>query len=87
MKKLLCSIIILLIATLLQAQTVKVIAKGVKSSMRGLSVVDDNTVWVSGSGGTVGLSTDSGNTWKWMKVKGFEKTDFNYWFPYKRKQN
>ena len=76
MKRIIFSIIIVVISTLVQAQTVKVIAKGVKSSMRGLSVVDDKTVWVSGSGGTVGLSTDSGNTWKWMKVKGFEKTDF-----------
>jgi len=58
------------------AQTVKIIASGIKSSMRGLSVVDDKTVWVSGSSGTVGLSSDTGNTWKWIKVKGFEKTDF-----------
>jgi len=59
-----------------QAQTVKVLTSGTKTSIRGLSVVDDKTIWVSGSGGTVGLSNDSGNTWKWMTVKGFEKTDF-----------
>ncbi|MBC7934478.1 MAG: oxidoreductase [Rhizobacter sp.] len=58
------------------AQTVKILTKGTKTGMRGLSVVDDKTIWVSGSGGQVGRSLDSGNTWKWMTVKGFEKMDF-----------
>ncbi len=44
--------------------------------MRGLSVVSDKVIWVSGSGGTVGKSIDAGVTWKWMTVKGFEKNDF-----------
>jgi len=76
MKKIITAILICFFFQFSTAQTVKIVASGVKSSMRGLSVVDDKTVWVSGSGGTVGLSVDSGNTWKWMKVKGFEKTDF-----------
>ncbi len=58
------------------AQTVKLLTSGQKTSMRGLSVVDDKTIWVSGSNGTVGLSLDGGETWRWMIVKGFEKTDF-----------
>ncbi len=58
------------------AQKVELLAGTVKSSFRGLSVVNDKTVWVSGSNGTVGLSADGGATWKWMIVKGFEKTDF-----------
>ncbi len=65
-----------LLPLLSSAQTVKVLTAGTKTSMRGLSVVDDNTVWVSGSNGTVGRSLDGGITWKWMTVKGFEKTDF-----------
>jgi hypothetical protein len=60
----------------LHAQSVKVIASGTKTSLRGLSVVSDKVVWASGSAGTVTLSIDSGNTWKWMTVNGFEKTDF-----------
>jgi photosystem II stability/assembly factor-like uncharacterized protein len=44
--------------------------------MRGLSVVNDNILWVSGSKGTVGLSVDGGKTWKWQTVKGFETRDF-----------
>ncbi|MBV4356005.1 WD40/YVTN/BNR-like repeat-containing protein [Pinibacter aurantiacus] len=47
-----------------------------KASFRGLSVVDDNTVWVSGSNGTVGRSVDAGKTWTWLPVPGFEKRDF-----------
>ncbi|MEJ7625955.1 MAG: oxidoreductase [Ferruginibacter sp.] len=58
------------------AQTVSLLTNGTKTSLRGMSVVDDNTIWVSGSGGTVGRSLDAGKTWKWMVVKGFEKNDF-----------
>jgi photosystem II stability/assembly factor-like uncharacterized protein len=59
-----------------QELAVEVIASGVKSSLRGLSVVNDNIVWVSGSGGTVGKSSNGGKTWKWITVPGFEKIEF-----------
>lgn len=59
-----------------KTQSVKVITSGTKTSLRGLSVVEDKTIWVSGSNGTVGRSLDGGLTWKWITVKGFEKTDF-----------
>jgi photosystem II stability/assembly factor-like uncharacterized protein len=58
------------------AQKVQVVVKDKKASFRGLSVVNDKVVWVSGSSGTVGRSVDGGETWKWFTVKGFEKTDF-----------
>jgi hypothetical protein len=58
------------------AQTVKLLNSGSKASLRGLSVVNDKVVWVSGSGGSVGKSIDGGETWTWKTVKGFEKTDF-----------
>jgi photosystem II stability/assembly factor-like uncharacterized protein len=47
-----------------------------QTSFRGLSVVTDKVVWVSGSKGTVGLSKDGGKSWKWMQIPGFEKSDF-----------
>ena len=47
-----------------------------KTSIRGLSVVNENIVWVSGSNGTVGKSTNGGKDWKWYQVKAFEKADF-----------
>lgn len=62
--------------TATQAQQVKIISAKTKSSFRGLSVVDDKTIWVSGSNGIVGKSIDSGNTWIYTTVKGYEKTDF-----------
>lgn len=58
------------------AQQIEIIADSIHSSLRGLSVVDNKIVWVSGSNGTVGKSLDGGKTWKWIIVKGFEKSDF-----------
>lgn len=57
-------------------QTIRTIDSIGKVSLRGLSVVNNKIIWVSGSNGTVGLSKDAGNSWKWMTVKGFEHTDF-----------
>ncbi len=57
-------------------QQIKIINTGTKTSIRGLSVVNDKIIWVSGSNGMIGKSIDSGNTWKWIQVKGFEKNDF-----------
>lgn len=76
MKKILITFIICFLFQYSQSQTVQLLTSGKKISMRGLSVVDEKTVWVSGTGGSVGLSVDSGNTWKWMSVKGYERTDF-----------
>ena len=58
------------------AQKVKLLSSETKSSFRGLSVVNDKIIWVSGSNGTIGRSVDAGKTWKFFVVKGFEKTDF-----------
>lgn len=60
----------------LYAQSIQLLNSGTKASIRGLSVVSDKVVWISGSEGTVGKSIDGGVTWKTMKVKGFEKDDF-----------
>ncbi|MEO7524645.1 MAG: oxidoreductase [Ferruginibacter sp.] len=75
--KLKLSVIILsLVVGQANAQTLQLLTRGTKTSIRGLSVVDDKTVWVSGSNGTVGLSVDSGNTWKWIQVPNYAKTEF-----------
>lgn len=55
---------------------IKLLHQGTGTSLRGLSVVNDRVLWVSGSNGTIGKSTDGGDTWKWLAVKGFEKRDF-----------
>ncbi|MEO6611463.1 MAG: oxidoreductase [Chitinophagaceae bacterium] len=59
-----------------QQPHVELLTSGTKTSIRGLSVVNDNVVWVSGSNGSVGKSTNGGKSWKWVTVKGFEKNDF-----------
>lgn len=58
-----------------QTKTASVLAN-IPSSIRGLSVVDDNVVWFSGSKGIVGKSLDGGKHWKYSSVKSFEKADF-----------
>ena len=65
-----------IIISAVKAQTVEVLTSGTKTSIRGLSVVNDRVIWVSGSNGTVGRSLDSGKTFTWITVQGFEKTDF-----------
>ena len=46
------------------------------ASFRGLSVADENAVWVSGSKGWVGRTTDGGVNWTFGQVAGYEKCDF-----------
>jgi len=58
------------------AQRVELLSSGKKVSIRGLSVVNDQVIWVSGNNGQVGRSIDGGKTWLWRVVKGFEKRDF-----------
>jgi hypothetical protein len=76
MKKILYTLLLSLLVNGIAAQKIQILADTVNASFRGLSVVDNNLVWVSGSNGTVGKSLDGGKTWEWMTVKGFEKTDF-----------
>ena len=67
---------LLTIFTSMQAQRIEQLSAATKSSFRGLSVVSDQILWVSGSNGMVGKSIDGGGTWAWMIVKGFENRDF-----------
>jgi photosystem II stability/assembly factor-like uncharacterized protein len=59
-----------------EGQKIQLLSGGRSSSLRGLSAVSNQVIWVSGSGGTVGLSIDAGKTWRWMQVPVFEKSDF-----------
>lgn len=58
------------------AQKLELLTSGMPSSFRGLGVVNDQVVWVSGSNGTVGRSLDGGKTWQWITVPGHGKNDF-----------
>ena len=46
------------------------------ASLHGLSVVNANVVWASGTGGTFVRTTDGGQTWQAGTVAGGEKLDF-----------
>ena len=58
------------------AQEIQMLTSGRPVSLRGLSVVNDQVIWVSGSAGTIGKSTDGGQNWKWIQVPGYERSDF-----------
>lgn len=55
---------------------INVIAHPPVKSIRGLSVVTDNIVWASGTGGQVGKSTDGGAHWSWTVVPGCDSCDW-----------
>ncbi len=76
MKKKLSIIILVIINATLQAQHIELISTGNKTSLRGLSVVNDKIIWASGSNGLVARSVDSGHTFKWFNIPGYEKRDF-----------
>lgn len=56
----------------------------IKSSFRGLSVVDDSVVWASGSQGWVGKSLDGGKHWNFKQIPGFEKTEFRSLYAFSK---
>ena len=66
----------LILSSRLQAQHIELLNEKEGISLRGLSVVDDHVIWVSGNKGTVGKSTDGGKTWWWTTVQGFAERDF-----------
>jgi photosystem II stability/assembly factor-like uncharacterized protein len=67
---------LLTLASTAQKLGVFVLAKDGTASLRGMSIPSDDVIWVSGSNGTVGRSTDGGKSWQWIIVKDFEKSDF-----------
>ena len=57
-------------------QNLNIVTSGTKTSLRGLSVVDENIIWASGSNGMVARSVDGGVNFIWSQVPNFEKKDF-----------
>lgn len=58
------------------AQKIEIIATKEPYSFRGLSVVSNKIIWVSGNKGTIGRSLDGGNFFEWITVPGYENRDF-----------
>lgn len=59
-----------------QQPSVQVLEQGRATSIRGMSVVTDQLIWVSGSAGSVGKSVDGGKTWNWITVPNHANRDF-----------
>jgi photosystem II stability/assembly factor-like uncharacterized protein len=58
------------------------VAIDIKSSFRSMSVVDNKVAWIGGSKGWIGRSRDSGKTWAFQQIKGFEELDFRSLFAF-----
>ena len=56
--------------------SIKILTEKKGISFRGLAVPNSNTIWVSGSSGTIAKSVDGGEYFEWQQVKGYEKRDF-----------
>ncbi len=76
MKRVILFIFYILCQSLGHAQQIKILTNQSKISLRGLSVVNDNIIWASGSNGHVTKSIDGGKHFDWLTVKGYEKKDF-----------
>jgi len=74
--KILVSLILLPLLTLAQNYELIPLATDIKTSMRGLSVVNEEVIWISGSNGHVGKSVNGGKTWEWIRPVGYESLDF-----------
>jgi Photosynthesis system II assembly factor YCF48 len=69
-------ILLMLFVNIVKAQHITLLQQGKPTSIRGLSVVDNNIAWISGSKGCIALTKDGGKTWTWQQVKAYEKSDF-----------
>lgn len=69
---------LLLFAVTMHAQQYRLqpLATAPVSSIRGLSAVSDSVIWISGTEGKVGRSTDGGRNWEWYTVPGCDSCDF-----------
>lgn len=76
LKNIILATIGLFVISISFAQKIELLSTGVKSSLRGLSVVNQNIIWASGSGGTVLKTTNGGISWQQIAVPNFEKRDF-----------
>jgi photosystem II stability/assembly factor-like uncharacterized protein len=55
---------------------IRALTQGPVKSIRGMSVINDSILWVSGTGGMVGKSTDAGLHWQWARVSGCDSCDW-----------
>lgn len=66
----------MLLLLLLQAPVLERQTPGTTQRLQAISPVSATTVWVSGTGGTWGLTTDGGTTWRTGIVSGADSLEF-----------
>lgn len=86
LSKLLLTTLSVWMILVVSAQTFTPLVENIPASFRGMSAVGKNTVWVSGSNGTVGISRDQGKTWNWVNPIGYEKYDFRDIYAFSEKE-
>ncbi len=82
------TILLFMLSKLLAAQNLSWtnIDLKINTNIRGLSVVNDKIVWVSGSNGWTGRSMNGGKNWTMNQVNGFEKADFRSLYAFNDKK-
>jgi len=58
------------------SQSIVLLTEGTKTSLRGLSVLNEKIIWASGSNGMVFRSTNAGSSFSSIRVKNYESRDF-----------
>ena len=66
--------------------SIKILTQKKGISLRGLSVPDENTVWASGSNGSIAISINGGIDFDWLQVLGYEKRDFRAIHAWNKKE-
>lgn len=56
--------------------SIKILSQKKGVSIRGLAVPNQNTIWASGSKGSIAISVNGGTNFEWKQVKGYENRDF-----------
>jgi hypothetical protein len=56
--------------------SIKILTQKKGVSIRGLAVPNTNTIWASGSEGSIAKSVNGGTDFEWMQVPGYESRDF-----------
>ncbi len=76
--KIIYILVLLLPSFIMEAQNIQLIEQAIpkKASFRGLSVVNEQVAWASGSGGTVLKTINGGDTWVDVSVPGADSLQF-----------
>lgn len=73
------TIILFLLFTHAAAQnmyTIQMLENPPIKSIRGMSAVNDSVLWISGTAGKLGITTNGGKNWQWMTVPGYDTCDW-----------